>query len=289
MPKKPAIEILPWVHHAGILLHEDLVKYLGKIPRGSLLAIELIPKESVFFREIMSLFAGNKPNIRRHKFVGGQEALILDHVATIKQLPERHGKDFLQEIEKFRILTEEDWAVLEVLNECGKRGIKLIPVENPFAKEFGNVAHALIEHVKAWKRREMFQFGSLMNVIRRTGRKIFVITGHGHALHLKNLLAEKGIDVKLNTSFYTYPQNLEDAIKLEEECRKNAINKELYGWELLRYSEEKTNIPRTQSLKTAKERIVSEIRQRAISITRKPQILQKKRPKKPKLKRKRRL
>ncbi|MCR4335230.1 MAG: hypothetical protein NUV57_01700 [archaeon] len=41
--KKFVVELLPWIHHAGYPNHQDILEYIKKIPKNSVLALEIKP------------------------------------------------------------------------------------------------------------------------------------------------------------------------------------------------------------------------------------------------------
>lgn len=205
MKKKIEIELIPWAHRISSSVHGELIDYIKKLPKNSVMALETSEK---FLREI------SKPN-------------------------------FLDNIEEWGALS---LSAVELIMECKKRGIKIIPLESPIAdtaghrliKKRGSFAYAepLLLHqaarvltigIEDTILREK-SFARQIATISKTCHqpKLFVVTGYGYTKGIKLELKKLGIDARINVSYTKQTSNLIESMNLYYRLKRafEANNKE---------------------------------------------------------------
>lgn len=260
------VELLPWQHSIQSLMQEELVKHLHRLPRGSNTAIELTEKELVFFGEVMRMFKGHKLNQAVLGLVEPNEAGVLDSLESVIELSgKKQGDHLVTEIEQYRILSGEDWAVLEILNACEKRGHRVFPIDNKLVRDVRGGVHALAHLERANHAAEMFLEGGISRALKQVGSKtLHVMIGTGHIQPISNRLNQREKIARTNTVIFSHKKKVEEAIRLEMEWRIKARQgpaHEMEGWQIAQRQGELITATR-KTPQDAIVRIYTEIKKR---------------------------
>ncbi|MFH1391098.1 MAG: hypothetical protein ABIH20_02185 [Candidatus Diapherotrites archaeon] len=210
------VELIPWMHYFPTLAHEDVVKHVKRLPKNSTIAIELPQAHAELVNLAISSFRGEKRG--------------LDRLSV--------GLDELR-----KVLPDDFWAVMEVLTQCKKRNIKVIPIES---KALFDKVHSIdIERprnhpeLKATidvdvKREKFFvnEIIKLLNSSRKSGvvhTRLYVLSGAAHCSPMRRMLLERGYNAELNTSIFTKQSQIERGIRTDNLIRQACDTGEYRG------------------------------------------------------------
>lgn len=170
------IEIIPWVHHVGSELFWGAVKYIQKIPRNSILVLEL-PQEDV---------AIAVANISSFRDTGKS----LEYLAIIPILQEAKKRNIrvVGGLAKAR-----HSASVKAIQRIGGFGGPKDPNVN--AKELDYKAESAGISIEEGLCAETFAIAS------RSPTTVYLMPGINHTLMIQKLLQEKGVSTTLRTDF----------------------------------------------------------------------------------------
>lgn len=166
MKKEITIELLPWFHDQQFYLHDDVLRYLQRVPQKSILGLEESPPGLKKIRGIM-----NEEKLQKlqspvfHPLVGSQPRL----------------------------------AILEVFFELQKRKVRIAPIESDAWRK----KRPEDRDMNDW--REQYMAGRITKLIEDAQKKnlgrIYVLVGSGHIVRLFMRLKKMGLHPTVNTTF----------------------------------------------------------------------------------------
>ncbi len=185
------VVLVPWVHFVGSRLHLDILDYLIKLRPNSIVALEVSPLNYLKLQFLIDVLT-NKADLKKYS--------KKKEIAVVNEIYENP-------IEFLRSLKPDLVAVFEVLLECRRRGINVVPLENQ--KTYDEVldhknnkdADRTKDLEKIVLDREYPFVENILELSSRSKQKVHVITGTTHILGLQELLTAKGIDAKIHLDF----------------------------------------------------------------------------------------
>ena len=207
MKQKVEVELIPWAHRISSTVHGELIDYIKKVPKNSIIALEISQK-------------------------------LLDKIP-----------DFL-DIEQ---LEDMALSLVELVLECKKRGIKILPLESIVSdavgdrilrKRFVNKILRLTEEedvigvIKENAFREINFARRISSIIKNFPQsKLIVITGYGHTKSVQTELKKLGINSKINATYSKeklalqrvtyYSMKLRQAFEANDETKMLELTKSL--------------------------------------------------------------
>ncbi len=189
------VELLPWVHVRRCLAHKNLIDYIRTIPKDSLLALEVNPQR-------------------------------LERLMAGKRLVEKSAyKHYLRLTvsKSYRHVYDMELAWKELLHECRRRNIRIIPISTPDldkmqtrAQRKGDVKIEVESYIKAEKN----YLREIETTAQKSRGKIYVVTGLGHSPPLDSGLEQRRIKSRIQTEIFAEKEKIEQLIELTRKQRK---------------------------------------------------------------------
>lgn len=208
------IEIISWWHEFGTLLHQGVLRYIGNLPKGSSLAIELGSREILFLRKLTTLLFGGIPI---QEFAGAQEEGVLQ--AYQKLLGSKPPEEVISKVPLPTLVG------IQLLHLCKKAGIRIISIETLASED---AKYSSPETFEAMLRGSIQRRRLLAEEIQRrletfTGTKLYVLTGLIESPFLQDALFSRGLKSNITTRpFGQSAAVVTEIIKLYEEAKSVA-------------------------------------------------------------------
>lgn len=260
MTQNTEVEIIPWAHSPYLLTHEDVVKYVKKLPKNSCLAMEIPPDNIVLLERLKEFIIATGDTKVADEFIERVWGKGLE------RLPEYGRRRFLS----------QPWATLEIVHECWKKNITIIPIETPLTARQGQKAilgvigglgapEGEVKMPKGVFGRERGFVRQIQTTLRKfKGKKLPVLMGPAHSLTVKRELENSGINATINTQIFTKKRKMEKIVnrggKLAEAVMRGEPGRLL--WQSIRIEMVGKN-KRKEPLPKVKERMVEEMCKKA--------------------------
>lgn len=195
---KLEVEVVPWFHQAGLKAHEEVVfNFIRKLPKNSELALEISPDNLTGYSSILKQFAYNE-------FWSDAN----------KEVWEGIGFD--------------DWAIFEILHECEKRNIKVIPVETTVARKKYAKRLDLASYGRDALEADLFKektyVRNLLSALKGLRRKqIPLIVGSAHAESVVRELNDVGLNAKIKIDIFSKKHKMKKILGLISSAREAAL------------------------------------------------------------------
>lgn len=192
MAQHVEVELIPWIHHVESATHIDVIKYIQSLPRNSVLgAMEL--------------------SLEEYEILKG---MSVREVLNARVSDSRAISPLL--------------SLVELLHECRKRNIQIVPLEGSLikniidgannAREFSQLALKVSPHKE---KTAATQIKIALQYFK--GRKFPAVIPTAHVLAVKTALEKIGIAANVNTKIFRDKQVVERIITLfAEESRLRA-------------------------------------------------------------------
>ncbi|MBU2099700.1 hypothetical protein KKG83_01315 [Candidatus Micrarchaeota archaeon] len=179
------VEIVPWAHSIEESHHVQVVNYIKHLPRNSFLALELTSKA---LSKYLSALNSRK---------------LLEQLLQGKTFP--------------RVPAPVNSAFLDVILECAKRDISLVPIES-------SVRYKLSRRLR--RRRYMTEFEKLavrdsaMSELSVTAlknkkiKKLYLVTGTGHVAGIQYNLSKADVKCKIKTDIFSHKDSISEQIDI---------------------------------------------------------------------------
>ena len=184
-----SIELIPWIHNTHSPHHNTVLKYIRTIPKGSTLAFESFPSYTRLLNQMKDLMSGKTPSKERG-------------------FAQRDGPLNTKTLDSFTL------AMVEVLHECEKRGIEILPAQSNVAgirsmgdaeRRYGSVSEMLLTTEKDSLRREKDSAKIVANQARK--KNIYFLIGAGHILSIQEELKALGVSSRVRLSIFGKKRN----------------------------------------------------------------------------------
>lgn len=201
--QKVTVEVIPWLHGAHLLCHEDIIRYIRDLPKNSSLAMEISPATQVLFLDLFNILSGKRSQ-RIYDFITKKDK----RVPFKKMTPKKVKRD----------MGVSGWAYLEVLHECRKKNIAVIPIETlvSYAKSEVSGTATKKEFAMSLFREKTFARQIKTTLMKFKGERLLVLTGLGHSLSLQRELTKIGVRTTLNIEIFTQRELVTKALKIDE-------------------------------------------------------------------------
>lgn len=246
MSQKPKIELIPWVHNAACRWHGDVINYIRSLPKNSTIAMEMTPGRWVFLGKMADIYVGKKPSIVRG---GGGELELIPPESQLSAM-------------SVQLL-----AAFEIMHECGKRNITIIPIEVHSASAMGQRTYLsdlpptpkeLISTAEF--RLESFARNVQSALVKFSGSRLPVITGLGDMRQLVSVLKKKSITAAINTDIFPLKSEMHQMLQLHGDLYAALTSGS--AAEVSKIVDDITRLcllPRRESAKEVRHRIINEL------------------------------
>ena len=244
------VELLPWVHDVRFQAHKDLVEYVKKLPKNSVIALEITYRTIIRISRAMDILAGKAP--RSANLTKGEIKAVGDV-----------------------FLSNAGWMFMELLQACRARNHKIVPIDLGFGgkrqPEFSE--EYSVKHAKATRFADQ-HFADTISTLLSTfkqklstlkQKKLFVVVGAAHVLNLQRELKSRQLHSFINDSM------LEEKLLVRKFMRlDDAMDREFLAGNTAEARKIEEKLSRLQTLlkkdelSPIRERIVSGIRQRSL-------------------------
>lgn len=134
---------------------------------------------------------------------------------------------FIEKPDPMVHLNDPKWAALEILLACGKRNIKVIPLDTLISvaslglfRVIASGRHTLTTQSK----REDSMVRQIRPVLENfKGKKLPVVVGAGHVMELKRKLGNLGITATVNTELFTEAKKIKESMRLDKLVKEATI------------------------------------------------------------------
>lgn len=176
------VEVVPWLHNIGVNAHESVIEFIRSLPRNSTLCMETTEKELM--------------KITRHP------RRALDDIVN------RRGKHMSNPL-----------AFFEVVHECMKRNIQIVPLESPILRAKALKApkemskDSILEGARiSIGRDNAFARATKTQLSTFKGEKLPALVALGHAAGVDQELNNLGIKSRINTTIFSQDRGVVESI-----------------------------------------------------------------------------
>jgi len=228
------VELLPWWHFIGYQAHRDLVEYVKKLPKNSVIALEAIYTDIIRLSRAMDILARKTP---RSADLTKEEIIAL-------------------------FLSESCWAYIELLQACRARNHKIVPIDLGFGgRRTPKISEEYsVKHAKAARFADQHfadTISTLLSTLKQ--KKLFVVVGAAHVLNLQRELKSRQLHSFINYSMLEEKLLGREAMHLYDEMDREFLARNTAEAKKIEEKLSRFDTLLKKESSTIRERIVSEI------------------------------